>query len=737
VLTVPSKTRWGIKSLGTYGFLLATLFVTEMAVMGMGSPLLSRLAPLPAALVDAGILVMVFSLPLLLFCLRLRAEEVGTRRSIWGLYSRVLLVILAIEFAVMLFLRGIVLSSDSLVVGLVDALLTMTLTAPPLWWMFRHLEKRYRPVLLADYLNNPPMLYALLLFMVFLADMQQGLLLPVLFVSQDSISYKAIDSILTLVFIAPVLWLLVTRPLKRAAVSEQVRTRAVYAQVIDAVITFDARGTIECFNPAAQSIFGCPADVMIGRHAACLFDDGEQVFDELIRSAVSSDADPAKRLSYELLVRRHDGTPITMDVSISKVMLKGEPEFLLIMRDITERKLAAEALQASENRFRQIFEQTDDAVVFLNPQEFTILDSNTTMTNMFGYARAELKQQTLDSLFRPEDSQKIELLLGNVAFGEFNQLDNLIGLHKQNGEIVVTLRIKTMQLQGAEIFYCTFRDITDRIRMEAEAREIQSKLIQANKMTALGLMVSGVAHEINNPNNFILSNAQLLERSWQDACKILGEYCRENGDVLLGGMPFSRLEAHSPQLFEGIADGSRRIKEIVGNLKNFARQESVSLESEVDINRVAKEAISILRHEITRFTRDFRFEPDEQLPPVRGNRQQLGQVIINLLMNACQALPDRTRAMRMSTYPDRDTGQVVVAVQDEGCGITEEIAESIMDPFFTTKLDSGGTGLGLSICRSIIKDHQGRLDFSSVPGQGTTFFIRLPSLEVEAKEVQL
>jgi len=409
---------------------------------------------------------------------------------------------------------------------------------------------------------------------------------------------------------------------------------------------------------------------------------------------------------------------------------------LLIMRDISERKKSAEALQASETRFRQVFEKTDDAVIFLHPRNSSIIDLNTTMVNMFGYSPDELRTGGLKLIFRADDCHRVLALVEKVDLNETPQLENLVGVRKDGSELIISMRIKYMLLQDIEIFYCTFRDVTDRVRMEAEAREIQSKLIQANKMTALGLMVSGVAHEVNNPNNFILTNSQLLEKSWQDACKILNEYFQENGDFLLGGLPYSQIGEQAPQLFAGIVEGSYRINEIVTNLKGFARQESVSLDNQVEINRVVKSAISILRHEIARLTEDFRFEPEENLPLIQGNRHQLGQVIINLLMNACQALPNKSAAVALKTYQDKATKQIVVAIHDEGCGMSAEAAEHIMDPFFTTKLESGGTGLGLSICRSIIKDHQGVLDFETELGRGTTFYLKLPVLDSPQMETK-
>lgn len=733
MLEIAPQSRWKVASVGTYTFLLITLFVTELAVMEVGSPLLLQLSPWSGAFVDAAILVVVFCLPLLLFCLRLIARDSHPQVLPWSLYLRVLLTIFLIEVLVMLQLQLFKPFFGLHSGALLDASATVLLSAPPLWWLFRRLEQRYGPVALADYLQSPPMLLLLLLFLIFFADLLQELLRPLLAIERDSFGHKVLHSSLGTLFISPILWALVARPLRQSARAEQFRTRAVYAQVVDAVITFDAQGLIECFNPGAQRIFGYTGEEMIRQPVARLFKEGQQILDRLVQETVPGELGSRQLLSHELLGRRSDGALVTMDVSISQMRLQGKVEYLLIMRDITERRLASAALEQSEARFRQIFEQTDDGIIFLDPVRHAVLDINSVTFMLLGYRIAELQGQGLEPLFRPEDLPRVHSLLEGVGPRNPAQLDPITARRKDGSEILVSLRIKGMTLGAATILYCTLRDVTARVRLEAEAREIQSKLIQVNKMTALGLMVSGVAHEINNPNNFILSNAQMLEQSWQDASKVLREYCEENGDVLLGGIPFSRLDSHAGQLFGGIVDGSRRIGEIVKNLKGFARQESVALEHRVDINQIAQAAISILHHEIKRFTANFRFEPGGDLPLLQGNRQQLGQVVVNLLMNACQALPEKNLQVLLQTYWDPGTGEVVLAVKDEGVGLSAEVARNIMEPFFTTKLESGGTGLGLAICRSIVQEHQGRLEFTSEPGNGTTFFLRLPALAAESE----
>jgi len=283
---------------------------------------------------------------------------------------------------------------------------------------------------------------------------------------------------------------------------------------------------------------------------------------------------------------------------------------------------------------------------------------------------------------------------------------------------------------GTVKYYITLiEDITDKKRLEEEARLFQAKMIHTNKMTSLGTIVSGVAHEINNPNSFIMSNAYLLNDIWKDAFSILAVHHQNEGDFLLGGIQFSELKDVMPKLLEGITEGTERIRNIIDGLKKFARSEPSDIYEKADMNQVIKNAVNILTPHIKKCTTNFHMICKEDIPQVRGNVQQLEQVVINLIMNALQALPERENNVWVSTEHDRRAGCVMVKISDEGVGISADIIDRITEPFFTTKIETGGTGLGLSISYAIVNEHRGSLDFRSKPGKGTTATVRLPVYE--------
>jgi signal transduction histidine kinase len=180
-------------------------------------------------------------------------------------------------------------------------------------------------------------------------------------------------------------------------------------------------------------------------------------------------------------------------------------------------------------------------------------------------------------------------------------------------------------------------------------------------------------------------------------------------------------------MFASIIEGTRRINNIINNLKDFARQDRLVAERQVDLNRVATTAASLLIHQLNKYSDNFHLDLAEFMPRITGDYQQLEQVVINLLLNAGQALPDKSCGIWVTTGFDAVSGQATIAVRDEGRGITQDVAARVLEPFFTTKLDSGGTGLGLAISLSIVKEHNGSLEFESEPGKGTTFIVKIPA----------
>ena len=285
-------------------------------------------------------------------------------------------------------------------------------------------------------------------------------------------------------------------------------------------------------------------------------------------------------------------------------------------------------------------------------------------------------------------------------------------LRKSNGELMGCIHVA--------------RDITEWKRAEEEKRLIHAKLIQTNKMTSLGLLVSGMAHEVNNPNNSIKFTAHVLARTWNDLLPVLDQYYRSEGDFIVGGQQYSLMRETFPQLISGITESSRRIEGIIKNLRDFVYKGKADMTMRVDINRIVSVSASILNSQIKAHTHQFRLDLSEGVPEVVGNGQQLEQVVINLIMNALQSLPDKERPVTVETGRDGEAGEAFIKVRDEGRGMPDEVKSRLFEPFFSTKLESGGTGLGLAISNVIVKDHGGVLQFDSEEGRGTTVIVRLP-----------
>jgi PAS domain S-box-containing protein len=398
---------------------------------------------------------------------------------------------------------------------------------------------------------------------------------------------------------------------------------------------------------------------------------------------------------------------------------------------------AKTALLESEDRFRQIFEQSEDAIVLIDPLNNAIIDVNPTAERIFRKKRGDLLAGGLPVLCGMDSYKHLVPALDQI------NLDNCPGMIEKfecllaSGESrVLSFHGKKIPLQGSDVIYTTFRDITTRIRLEEQALEIQARLIHANRMTSLGTMVSSVAHEINNPNNFLLMNAGIIKHAWDDIEPLMEEHFDKNGDFPVAQSMWSEARSFIPDAIDGLRQGALRISDIVGNLKEYGRDDRFKRESVADVNAVVQLSASILSHLISSSTRRFTLELAEGVPLARGSARQLEQVVINLIQNALLALPDDEHGVRVATGVDQDSGQVLIMVSDEGSGIPPEIAARIMEPFFTTRLEKGGTGLGLAISSTIVKEHGGSIEFSSEQGRGTTFTVRLSRMVSSLHDTQ-
>lgn len=392
---------------------------------------------------------------------------------------------------------------------------------------------------------------------------------------------------------------------------------------------------------------------------------------------------------------------------------------------MAESTRAKEAARESEEHFQQLFMQNWDAVLLLRQESFDVVDANPAMIALFGYSLEELRQLGPWPFLAPGSSQLFLPFFRDAAMQGESFLDAAPGACSDGTRITISAKAKLIRLKEENLVYCSFRDISERVRQEMETMKTQAKLIHANRMTSLGMLVSGIAHEINNPIQYISVNASILAKIWKDAAAILAGYHDEHGEFMLKGLTFAQAAETVPRLLAGVSEGSHRISLIVNNLKTFSRDDSGRHHTVFDLNRSIQDAVLILTHHINRYTSDFRLDLAERLPPVNGKAQQIEQVVINLVLNALQALPDKAKAVRVSTSYDGRSDSVLLVVSDQGRGMTKQLMERITEPFFSTRLAEGGTGLGLSISATIIKEHDGTLEFESSPDLGTTATIRL------------
>ena len=400
-------------------------------------------------------------------------------------------------------------------------------------------------------------------------------------------------------------------------------------------------------------------------------------------------------------------------------------------------RLRQEHHQALRERGKQerlchaVVEQSVDGIAIAR-LDGTVLIANPAFCRMTGYATEELRQRTLWDLV-PPDTQPVLLPLAAQNKSGMRELDVVRKDHSRFPAEWRAYPITLLDGQTEErAMLGVIVDITQRKQDEVEKNTLRQQALQNAHLATVGVMAAGIVHEVNNPNNVILFNSNLLAKAWKDVVIILDEYYQAHGDFSLGGLPFTEMRHALPTLIDGVAEHSARIKSIINNMQYIARKEQWAVAERVDLIHVLRSVAELLKNQIGQRTNRFLMTLPDTVPPVWGNRQQLEQVFVNIILNALQSLAGENEAILVTLKAEPEWDKLLVTVSDEGSGIAADHLQRLTEPFFSTKLAEGGSGLGLFISSRIIENHGGELSFASQLGAGTTVSIRLPAMEEEA-----
>ena len=378
--------------------------------------------------------------------------------------------------------------------------------------------------------------------------------------------------------------------------------------------------------------------------------------------------------------------------------------YLMYLIDITQRKKLEGELRRRNTFFNNLINSSVDGIIAADMNGKLILFNDAALT-LLGYLDdASLERLHVTSLYQNGLAYKIIERMRSDEFGGRGKLlyHELSVCHKDGHEIPVRFSGGIIYDKDKEIAtFGIFTDLRDIIKIEQDLEQTHNMLMQSEKMAGLGRLAAGVAHEINNPMSGIMLYANLIKED-------LGEN-----------------HTASPDL-DTIIHEAERCKVIVADLLEFSHQTRYEMEP-IDINEVVQKTLGILSNQPLYHNIKFNLNLAEKLPPILGNSIRLNQVMMNLMVNAAQAMKgEGTISITSRARAGNDINEILLS--DTGPGIEEDLKEKIFEPFFTTKTTGEGTGLGLSVSYAIVKEHQGTIKVSSSPGKGALFTLRFPAV---------
>ena len=413
------------------------------------------------------------------------------------------------------------------------------------------------------------------------------------------------------------------------------------------------------------------------------FEDGQRHFSE--ETGLNKDGEPTHWIVHTSPIKNDKGEIVAaMEMNI----------------DITPRKLLEEKLEQSEKKYFAIFDNMPNPVFVLDVSTLEILDCNESVQAVYGYTKDEIIKRSFLELFADKEKGKYASILRTSTV--MNQAKHI---NKTGEQLFVNIRISPSEYPGRKVLLVTTSDITKRL-------ETEQQLIRAGKMATLGEMATGVAHELNQPLTVIKTAGSYL-------MKKVSKHETIDDDIL-----FTMAEEIDSQV-------DRAVK-IINHMREFGRKSDITLE-QIQVNEVLQRAFEILGQQLKTRGIEVVWDLEPDLPMILADSSRLEQVIINLLLNARDALdekwqlPEYNKGKKIIKFNTRSEDKtVVVTISDTGYGIPEAYLDKIFEPFFTTKEVGHGTGLGLSISYGIIQECEGSIQAAPNKNGGTSFIIKFP-----------
>ncbi|HET6490070.1 MAG TPA: PAS domain S-box protein, partial [Syntrophales bacterium] len=496
--------------------------------------------------------------------------------------------------------------------------------------------------------------------------------------------------------------------------------RAIVEDQTEFICRFRPDGTLSFVNDAFCRFFGKKREELLGRRYRPMPPEDQR----MVRDALRSLSPENPLIHLEFRAERPDGEIRWMQWTNRAIYDDAGTlvEHQAVGRDITDRKRSDLQIQESRNMLRAVFDGISDPLIMVR-EDMTLIMLNRAALRFFGALlyKDMIGASCLEFFRGRYGEEATNLFQGGIAEQEPARYEMTTAGDSSRYEEVFVYPV----LAGGGDRCTAIIRITDRTKQRLMERE----LIQSEKLASLGLLISGIVHEINNPNNFISFNMPILRDYLREILPVLDEHAARTPRYEVQGMPYAEFREDVMKLLENIEHGSVRINTTVAKLKEFARKKDEKGVRSILPTGVVERAVAICHTQIRKTVKTFDVEVEQDMPEMFSDPDAIEQPLINLLINAAQAAdkPDsyiRLRARR----EDSGRGGLVLEVEDNGCGMDSKTVSRIFDPFFTTKEEGLGTGLGLYISKSLIETAGGSISVESEIGRGTAIRVVLPDL---------